>query len=124
MQPLKILNNVEKAKLLHNLFSYEISDFLIFLKELTENILTNEEETKANWQDQLFGAEFWFELAKEVQTKTIKHPKDLNKNANVFAVQLFDGYAAIFTIHALTQYTAPDKQTNPKFKQAVDLLFT
>ncbi|WP_139112956.1 hypothetical protein [Mucilaginibacter sp. PPCGB 2223] len=123
MQPLKMLNNVQKARLLHTLLINEIPGFLGYLKELTEAVLNDKERIKAEWKDQLFGVDFWFELAEEVQRVTAKYPKDLHKSSGVFADQLFDGYTAIFTVHGLTQYVALGKHTEPKFKPAVDLLF-
>jgi len=123
-QPLKMLTNVQKARLLHSLLIHEIPDFLGYLKELTETGLNDKERIKAEWKDQMLGVDFWFELAEQVQKVLTKYPKDLYKSANVFADQLFDGYTAIFTAHALTQYVALGKHTDPKFKQAVELLFT
>jgi hypothetical protein len=123
MQPLKLLNNVQKARLLHSLLINEIPGFLGYLKELTEAVLSDKERITAEWKDQLFGVDFWFELAEQVQRVMAKYPKDLYKSANVFAGQLFDGYTAIFTAHALTQYVALDRHTEPKFKPVVELLF-
>jgi len=124
MQPLKLLNNVQKARLLHSLLLAEIPDFLAYLNELTETVLNDRERITAEWKDQLFGVDFWFELAENVQRVMAKYPKDLYKSANFFADQLFDGYTAIFCIHALSQYVANDRHTEPKFKPAVELLFT
>ena len=123
MQPLNRLNNVQKARLLHSLLSNEIPQFLGYLKDLTETVLNDKERITAEWKDQLFGVDFWFELAEQVQRVLAKYPKDLYKSANVFADQLFDGYTAIFTAHALTQYAANGRNTDPKFKPAVELLF-
>jgi hypothetical protein len=115
---------VQKARLLHSLLIQEIPEFLGYLQSLTEKVLNDKERIKAEWKDQLFGVEFWFELAGQVQTVMAKYPKDLYKSANVFAEQLFDGYTAIFTIHALTQYVALGKHTEVRFKPAVELLFS
>jgi hypothetical protein len=123
MQPVKMLTNVAKARLLHSLLIQEIPDFLGYLNELTETVLNDKERITSEWKDQLFGVDFWFELAEEVQRVMAKYPKDLYKSANVFADQLFDGYTAIFTAHALTQYVALGRHTDPKFKPAVELLF-
>ena len=123
MQPLKLLNNVQKARLLHSLLINEIPEFLGYLKELTETVLNDRERIAAEWKDQLFGVDFWFELAEEVQRVLAKYPKDLPKSSNVFADQLFDGYTVIFTVHGLTQYVALGKHTEPKFKPAVELFF-
>jgi len=123
MQPIKILNNVQKARLLHALLINEIPEFLGYLNELTETVLNDKERITAEWRDQMFGVDFWFELAGEVQRVMAKYPKDLQRSSVVFAEQLFGGYTAIFTAHALTQYVALERNTDPKFKPAVDLLF-
>jgi hypothetical protein len=123
MQPLQILNNVQKARLLHSLLSNEIPQFLAYLNELTETVLNDRERITAEWKDQLFSVDFWFGLAEEVQRVMAKYPKDLCKSSAVFADQLFGGYTAIFTAHALTQYVANGRNTDPKFKPAVELLF-
>jgi hypothetical protein len=124
MQPLQLLNNVQKARLLHSLLSSEIPPFLGYLDTMAETVLNDRERIAAEWKDQLFGVEMWFELAKETQKVMAKYPKDLRKSAPVFADQLFGGYMALFTVHALLQYTTQGKQTDPKFKTAVELLFT
>ena len=123
MQPLQLLNNVQKARLLHSLLMNEIPNFLGYLNELTEKVLNDKERITAEWKDQLFGVDVWFGLAEEVQRVMAKYPKDLYKSAAVFADQLFGGYTAIFTAHALTQYVANSRNTDPKFKPAVELLF-
>lgn len=112
-----------KKRLLHSLLIQEIPDFLGYLNELTETVLNDQERIKSEWKDQLFGVDFWFELAEEVQRVMAKYPKELNRSSAVFADQLFDGYTAIFTAHALTQYVANDRNADPKFKPAVELLF-
>jgi hypothetical protein len=123
MQPLQLLTNVQKARLLHSLLINEIPEFLGYLNELTETILNEKESIAAGWKDQLFGVDFWFELAEEVQKVMAKYIKELYKSSAVFADHLFGGYNAIFTAHALAQYVANGRHTDPKFKPAVDLLF-
>jgi len=123
MQPLKMLNNVQKARLLHSLLLQEIPGFLGYFSELTEAVLDDRERLAREWDNQLFGLDFWLELAGHVQAVMAKYPKELCKSSSVFADQLFDGFTAIFTIHALTRYVAGDRQTDPKFKPAVELLF-
>jgi hypothetical protein len=124
MQPLNLMNNVQKARLLHSLLIHEIPGFLGYLKELTQTVLNDKERIAAEWKDQMFGVDFWFGLAGEVQSVMAKYPKDLCKSAHVFAEQLFGGFTAIFTAHALLRYVELGKQTEPKFKPAVELLFS
>ena len=123
MQLLKLLTNVQKARLLHSLLATEIPDFLAYLNELTETVLNDRERIASEWKESLFGVDFWFELAENVQRVMSKYSKELYRSANVFADQLFDGYTAIFSVHALNQYVANGRHTEPKFKPAVELLF-
>lgn len=124
MQPLNMMNNVSKARLLHSLLREEIPEFLGYLNELTETVLNDQDGIRANWDNGFMTAEMWFELAERIQVIMAKYPKDLYRSPNVFADQLFDGHLAIFTRHALTTYVKKGKQTDPKFKPAVELLFT
>jgi len=123
MQTLKSLNNQEKAKLMHNLFVGEIPAFLEFLKEQATVVQNNSEELKVNWSGQMFGADFWIELAGEILKKTTANAKELKKSANAFSDQLFDGYLAVFTIHVLTFYADNEENVNEKFKTAISLFF-
>jgi len=124
MQPLKLLNNVQKARLLHSLMINEIPGFIGYLGELAETVLNDKERIAAGWNEQLFGVEMWFTLTAEVQKVIAKYPKDLYKSSPVFAEQLFGGFMAMFTVHALLQYTALGKNSDPKFKPAVEFLFS
>ncbi|WP_431199574.1 hypothetical protein ACQ86K_00865 [Mucilaginibacter sp. P19] len=118
------MNNVAKARLLHSLLREEIPEFLGYLNELTETVLNDQEHIRKEWDNGFLNVEMWFELAERVQAIMAKYPKDLYRSPNVFADQLFDGHLAIFTRHALNLYVKLEKQTDPKFKPAVELLFT
>ncbi len=124
MQPLKVMNNVQKARLLHALLLSEIPQLLTYVKEVCLYMANNADTIKATWQDQLFGADMWVELSKDAHLTIEKYGRKLEQSSVVFAEQLFGGYGAIFLSHQLLQYTAEDRHTDPKFKQAVELLFT
>ncbi|QHS55200.1 hypothetical protein GWR56_06470 [Mucilaginibacter sp. 14171R-50] len=124
MQPLNLMNNVAKARLLHNLLREEIPEFLGYLNELSETVLNDKERIRAEWNNGIMPADMWFKLAEQIQAVIAKYPKDLYRSANVFSDQLFDGFLAIFTRQALYNYTQLEKHTDPKFKPAVELLFT
>lgn len=123
MKPLQLLNNVQKARLLHSLLINGIPEFLGYLNEFSENLLTDKERISAGWKDQLFEVGMWFELAAEVQRVMTRYPNELYKNSTLFADELFGGFMAIFTAHALVQYVTLGKNIDPKFKPAVELLF-
>lgn len=122
MQPLKILNNIQKARLLHSLFFGEMPQFLAFLAETTEHILANRKKVRENWKDQLFGAELWLTLAEDTKRTISKYQKELERSSPVFAEQLFSGYTALYTVQQLINY-GERSDTDPKFTQAVELLF-
>ncbi len=118
------MNNVQKARLLHALLLTEIPQFLSYARETCLYIANHAESISENWKDQLFSANFWIELSKDAHLKIERYGRKLEQSSVVFAEQLFDGYGAIFMSHLLLQYTASGKHSDPKFKQAVDLLFT
>ncbi|MGN6396704.1 MAG: hypothetical protein ACTHMI_14130 [Mucilaginibacter sp.] len=124
MQPLNRMNNVAKARLLHSLLREEIPGFLSYLNELIRTVLNEKARICEEWETQFVNVDLWFELAEKAQAIMAKYPKDLYRSPKVFADQLFDGYLAIFTRYALTNYVKLDKQAEPKFKPAVELLFT
>jgi hypothetical protein len=123
MKTLHSFNNVEKAKFLHALFIPEIPDFLVYTQQLSAYIKENPDEVRKVWKNQLFGVDFWFQLSEEADRKIRKYGKQLEKNSNLFADQLFDGYGALYLHHCLTTYTEQGKHSDPKFKTAVDLFF-
>jgi hypothetical protein len=123
MIPLRALNNVQKAKILHALLYHEIPAFLTHVKDLSQYIRENPEEVRKVWVNQLFGVDFWFELAADAERKLKKYGRQLERSSAVFADQLFDGYGAIYLNHCLTTYVEKAKFSDPKFKSAVDLFF-
>ncbi|OOQ56598.1 hypothetical protein [Mucilaginibacter pedocola] len=124
MQPLNLMDNVAKARLLHSLLREEIPAFLAYLNELTETVLNEQERIRQEWDNGMLSPEMWFGLAEQVQAIMAKYPKGLYRSPNVCADQLFDGFLAIFTRYALNNYVANDRHADPKFKPAVELLFT
>jgi hypothetical protein len=83
----------------------------------------NPDKVREVWINQLFGVDFWFQLAEEALRKTKKYGRQLERSSAVFADQLFDGYGALFLVHCLTTYVEKGKPADPKFKTAVDLFF-
>jgi hypothetical protein len=123
MQPLSALNNVQKARLLHALLLHEIPTFLNYTQQLSTYMRENPDEVRKVWVNQLFGVDFWFQLAEEADRKIKQYGRQLEKSSAVFSDQLFDGYGALYLNHCLTTYTEQGKHTDPKFKTAVELFF-
>lgn len=117
------MNNVEKAKLLHELLPAEIPAFLQFTEGMCHTIREEEATQRANWQDGFLSFDFWLQLIGQTEKTIEKYGMQLHKNSRLFADQLFEGYMALFLVHCLTVYTTIKKLPNRKFSAAVDLLF-
>ena len=123
MKPLAQLNNVERAKLLFELFPGCISDFLVFQKEVTDNLMRDPDQLKENWDNGFITMEFWIRLAAETQKTLDKYNQRLTKRSQIFADQLFHGYKALYAAHCLQQYVKHHSPSDMHFKNAVELLF-
>lgn len=123
MKPLNSLTNIEKGKLLHQLFPDEIPAFLVFVHNMSITIKEQEKIHREHWENGLFSFDFWLSLLTEVDQKINQYGDRLNKNPRLFADQLFNGYLAIYLAHCLTVYTTRRQHPNTKFTKAVDLLF-
>lgn len=123
MKPLNNLNNVERAKLLHELFPNEIPAILKFVKSLSITIEEEKAMLSRKWDNQLFSFAFWLSLAKDAEKKIDQYGEKLHKSSRLFADQLFDGYAALYLAHCLIQLTSQQEHENKKFVKAVELLF-
>lgn len=124
MKTLHSFNNVEKAKLLHALFTHQIPGFLAYTQEMSAYIKDHPDEVRKVWKNNpLFGIDFWFQLSEEADRNIKRYGKKLHKSSNLFADQLFDGYGALYLHHCLTTYTDKGKHSDPKFKTAIDLFF-
>jgi len=121
MQPLKLLNNIQKARLIHALFFHEIPAFLEFLETRCRMIEENCEEIKQEWKQNLLTADMWLELSNETARCLKKYGKGLRNSSAVFSDQLFFGYGAIFMNHQLQRYVELNRHADPKFKTAIDL---
>ncbi|HVW96685.1 MAG TPA: hypothetical protein VHA56_12015 [Mucilaginibacter sp.] len=123
MKPLDKLTNVEKGKLLHELFPDEIPAFLQFTTGICIAIREQEQSYRAHWDNGIYSFDFWLSLVKEAQQKIEKYGSQLQRSSRLFAEQLFDGYIALYLVHCLLSYTTIRKHPNPKFTTAIDLLF-
>lgn len=123
MKQLTALNNVERARILFELFPSEIPAFLEFQKSITDNLVSNPDQLKEKWENQFFNFEFWMSLVTEVQQKLEKYSYSLSKKSKLFADQLFDGYLALYSAHSLHEYITHQQPENPRFVHAVEVFF-
>ena len=123
MKPLEQLINVEKARLLHELFPQEIPALLEYTYNMCLSIQEDEQLLHTQWNSGLFTIETWLSLVEEVRSKIDRYGKRLHTQNRLFADQLFDGYTALCMVHCMALYTATRKHSNYKFVLAIDLLF-
>ena len=123
MKPLEDLINVEKARLLHELFPQEIPALLEYTNNMCLTILEDEQAIRNQWKNGLLTVEAWLSFVEEVRNKIGKYGKRLHTQSRLFADQLFDGYTALYMVHCMLSYTTIRKHSNHKFVLAIDLLF-
>ncbi|MCJ8208128.1 hypothetical protein MUY27_00315 [Mucilaginibacter sp. RS28] len=123
MKPLHELVNIEKARLLHELFPQEMPQFLEYTLSVSEYVQQDEEKLRQQWQVQFFTLEAWISLARNIESKIKKFSTQYQKSSKVFSEQLFDFPQAAFMTHCLGLYTSTQQLGNRKFTLAADLLF-
>lgn len=123
MKPLHQFTNVDKARLLHQLFPQEMPALLDFIKGFGESIEENHEMHRRKWGHQLFHFDDWLNIATNTVLRIKKYGVQLHKSPNVFADQLFDVPNVFFMVDCIIKYVTIRKHPNEKFTKAVDLLF-
>jgi hypothetical protein len=123
MKPLEKFINIEKARLLHQLFPQEIPALLDFVLGMCQTIKENEAIHRTKWDNGLFSFNFWMSLLEDVEKRSLKYGTKLHGISRLFADQLFEGYLAMYMVHCLIVYTTTRQHPNRKFALAIDLLF-
>lgn len=121
MKSLDKMNNVEKAKLLHELFPQEIPGYLENMKQLIELIQINPDTLRAHWEGQLLSIAQWEKLAQRAKEILEKYGNKLHQKSRLFSDQLFDGYLALFSIHCLLAVFPT--HTNQRFLKVIHAFF-
>ena len=121
MKPLQNLNNVEKGKLLAGLFPQELQGILKSLTHACQFLSDNEEALRETWDNSFIRFDFWYRVATDVEAALKRHNGALAKSSHLFAEELFSHHNALFTIDCIIRQ-AKDNE-NPKYRQAVALLF-
>jgi hypothetical protein len=122
MKTIDQLMNVDKSKVMFDLFKNEIPEFLEYTQAIAEKVASDKEQLIADWNNPFLSYHQWLELSERVASAIKKYGKNLTKSGNLFADQLFDGYLAIFSNHCLEQYGL-NKAQSPKFKLAIELFY-
>ncbi len=123
MKPLEQLINIEKARLLHELFPQEIPALLEYTVNIYTSIQEEEQLLRNRWDNGLFTFDVWLSFVQEVNNKIGRYGKRLHTQSRLFADQLFDGYLALYMVHCMNLYTSTRRHDNLKFVLAIELLF-
>ncbi|WP_312508947.1 hypothetical protein [Chryseobacterium culicis] len=122
MKTLHHMNNLERAYLLARLFPDELKALTEFIKKEAELYISNREQVYSQWTERHITADQWFEFISNFERRYSKNGTRLYRNRRTFRDQLFDGYDALFTIHAVIHYTE-QKECSRDFKYAIYMLF-
>ncbi|RKR83357.1 hypothetical protein BDD43_3563 [Mucilaginibacter gracilis] len=122
MKTIDQLMNLDKAKIMFDLFRDEIPEFLSYTQAIADKVANDKEELLANWTNPFLSYHQWLQISEQVNSAIKKYGKNLTKSGSLFTDQLFDGYLAIFSNHCLEQYSI-NKAQSPKFKLAIDLFY-
>jgi len=122
MKPIDQLMNIDKAKIIFDLFKNEIPAFLEYTQAIAGKVARDKEELLANWTNPFLSFHQWLSLSEQVSGIIKRHQKSIVKSSNVFSEELFGGYLALFTNHCLEQY-GTYKAQSPKFLQAISLFY-
>ena len=123
MKPLEQLINVEKARLLHELFSQEIPALLTYTYNMCLTLLEDEQSMRSHWKNAFLTVDAWLSFIRTAKEIIDKYEKRLQKQSDLFADRLFEGFIALYMVHCLTLYSTVQRHPNHEFVLAVDLLF-
>lgn len=123
MKALMQMDNVEKGKLLADLFPDKLPEITAYITEQIGLFENNEVRLRGLWAETGFATvDFWYGNMREVQEAIGRYGEKLHRKSGLFADHLFDGYRAVFTVHCLIDYAGNDR-CGYKLRQAIHLLF-
>lgn len=120
MKSLENMTNLEKGKLLANLYPNEIQGILNSIESTFKMLFENKEDFERNWDYPLISFGPWIRLAELCNEVIIKNKRKLLVG-NYFATKLFNGYISLFTIDCILKYAEEKKDT--RFWHLVQALF-
>lgn len=122
MKTLHQMNNLDRAYLLASLFPEDLRPMTEFIKKEAELFTKYREHIVAHWTEKNIDTNLWFGFIANFERSYAKNGTRLYRNKKTFRDQLFEGYDALFTIHALIAYT-DQKECNRELKHAIYMLF-
>lgn len=122
MKTIDQLTNVDKAKIMFELFKNEIPAFLDYTQAIADKVTHAQKELIANWTNPFLSYQQWLTLSEQVNNIIKRQGKALAKSGNMFTEQLFGGYLALFSNHCLEQYGLHQAKSI-RFAQAIQLFY-
>lgn len=122
MKNLKQMNTLDRAYLLANLFPDELKMLTEFIKKEADLFIENRVQIYQLWTEKYIDADRWFGFIYSFQDSYSKNGTRLYRNKKTFRDQLFDGYDALFAIHAIMHFTE-QKECSSELKYAIYMLF-
>ncbi|WP_394678749.1 hypothetical protein [uncultured Sphingobacterium sp.] len=122
MKTLDHMNNLDRAYLLARLFPQELKPLTEFIKKEAELWHKHRAEIEEKWNEKDIDVSIWFDYIANFERRYLKNGTRLYRNKKTFRAQLFDGYDALFSMHATIHYTE-QKECSREFKYAIYMLF-
>lgn len=123
MKALDNFQNVDKLKLLHELFPKEMPLLLDHIMEVCADFREHKEEYAKDWNNGFMPFDYWFSLSEQTAELIKKYRFNMVRSSRVFSDQLSYTYAVLFVNDRIIKYVESHSK-DEKFKQAVTLLFT
>lgn len=122
MKALKDMSNVEKGKLLAELFPDKIPGILDYIDRYHYDLVEKKDMYSRNWNKNHITVEDWYAMAHDVFSRVVQQKKQMIKRSKRFADQLFDSERSQFTIRCIVRY-ADDECRCTDFYYVVTALF-
>ncbi|WP_333889137.1 hypothetical protein [Sphingobacterium siyangense] len=122
MKTLNKMDNIDRVYLLAKLFPEELKVLTEFIKKEADFFNWHRPQIEKEWTEKHVTVSQWFDFIANFLSSYSKNGTRLYRNKRTFRDQLFDGYDALFTIHATIHFTE-QKQCSHEMKYAIYMLF-
>ena len=122
MKTLNKMDNIDRAYLLAKLFPEGLEELTEFIKKEADFFNKHRSQIEKQWTEQHITVNQWFEYIANFERRYAKNGTRLYRNKRTFRDQLFDGYDALFTIHATIHFTE-QIECSQEMKYAIYMLF-
>ncbi|MCF3109580.1 hypothetical protein LL912_12435 [Niabella sp. CC-SYL272] len=123
MKSLKVLNNVERAALLFDLFPDETPGVAEFVRNMAITVMEDREQIGKAWDNAELAFDKWLGIAKAIRNRTTRVGIRSGTVGYFYAELLFAGQLAVFSTYCLITYVTDRKHPDHKFSWMVRILF-